>query len=107
MATQRTPPKKKAQQLAKHLRCERPDYTYLKKLFYHLRNELEVEVKTKPKKLPTVPSEEEIQRLYDVVWKSKRFGDMVIKLFYTLEYASVNWSTFVYLMWTFQSVRYG
>ena len=78
MTNQRVPPKKKAQQLAKYLRGERPDYNYLKKLFYHLRNELEVEVPTKPKKLPTVPSEEEIQRLYEAVWKSKCFGDMVI-----------------------------
>ena len=78
MTNQRVPPKKKAQQLAKYLRNERPDYNYLKKLFYHLRNELEVEVPTKPKKLPTVPSEEEIQRLYEAVWKSKCFGNMVI-----------------------------
>jgi integrase/recombinase XerD len=78
MKVQRTPPKKKAQQLAKYLRSERPDYNYLKKIFYHLRNELEIKVPTKTKKLPTVPSSEEIQRLYEVVWKSKRFGDMVI-----------------------------
>jgi integrase/recombinase XerD len=78
MKVQRIPPKKKAQQLAKYLRSERPDYNYLKKIFYHLRNELEIKVPTKPKTLPTVPSSEEIQRLYEVVWKSKRFGDMVI-----------------------------
>lgn len=78
MSKQRVPPKKKAQQLAKHLRGERPDYNYLKKLFYHLRLELEVKVPTKPKTLPIVPSEEEIRRLYEAVWKSKRFGDMVI-----------------------------
>jgi integrase/recombinase XerD len=78
MINQRVPPKKKAQQLAKHLRSERPDYNYLKKLFYYLRRELEVEVPNKPKKLPTVPSEEEIQRLYEAVFQSKRFLDMVI-----------------------------
>ncbi|MHC4537315.1 MAG: tyrosine-type recombinase/integrase [Planctomycetota bacterium] len=78
MKAQRTPPKKKAQQLAKHLRSERPDYNYLKKLFYYLRHELEVEVPNKPKKLPLVPSEAEIRRLYEAVFQSKRFGDMVI-----------------------------
>jgi len=78
MKAQRTPPKKKAQQLAKHLRSERPDYNYLKKLFYYLRRELEVEVPNKPKKLPLVPSEVEIRRLYEAVFQSKRFGDMVI-----------------------------
>jgi integrase/recombinase XerD len=78
MEAQRTPPKKKAQQLAKYLRSERPDYNYLKKLFYYLRHELEVKVPTQPKKLPLVPSEAEIRRLYEAVWKSKRLGDMVI-----------------------------
>ncbi|MHC4536841.1 MAG: tyrosine-type recombinase/integrase [Planctomycetota bacterium] len=78
MMNQRVSPKKKAQQLAKHLRSERPDYNYLKKLFYYLRRELEVEVPTKPKKLPLVPSEAEIRRLYEAVFQSKRFGDMVI-----------------------------
>lgn len=78
MTTFRTPPKKKAMQLAKSLRHECPDYAYLKKVFYHLRNELEVNMKTLPKKLPIVPKEEEIQRFYQAVWKSKRFQDLVI-----------------------------
>jgi integrase/recombinase XerD len=78
MKTKRTPPKKKAQQLLKYLRHERPDYPYLKKIFYHLRHELEISIPTKPKKLPLVPSEEEIQRFYNTVWKSNRFQDMII-----------------------------
>ena len=78
MIAERTPPKKKAQQLSKHLRHERPDYVYLKKLFYHLCSELEIEVPAKPKRLPTVPKEEEIQRFYNAVFQSKRFGDLVI-----------------------------
>ncbi len=78
MIAERTAPKKKAKQLVKHLRYERPDYNYLRKLFYHLRNELEVEVPAKPQKLPAVPKEEEIQRFYDAVFQSKRFGDLVI-----------------------------
>ena len=43
-APQRTPPKRKARELAKHLRGERPDYAYLKEVFRHLRAELDVEV---------------------------------------------------------------
>ena len=50
----RTPAKRKARQLAKHLRPERPDYTYLKEVFRHLRDELGVEVTTTPAKLPYV-----------------------------------------------------
>ena len=39
-ATARTPAKQKARQLAKYLRGERPDYTYLKEVFRCLRAEL-------------------------------------------------------------------
>ena len=74
----RTSPKKKANQLAKYLRQERPDYDYLKKLFYYLRSELEVQVPTKTLKLPIVPTEEEIQQFYSVVWQSNRFADILI-----------------------------
>jgi hypothetical protein len=55
---QRTPAKRKARQLAKHLRGEHPDYAYLKEVFRHLRDELGVEVTTAPAKLPYVPSQE-------------------------------------------------
>jgi hypothetical protein len=40
----RTPAKRKARELAKHLRGERPDYTYLKEVLRHLRAELDVPV---------------------------------------------------------------
>ena len=78
MKVKRTSPKKKANQLAKYLRQERPDYDYLKKLFYYLRSELEVQVPTKTLKLPIVPTEEEIQQFYSVVWQSNRFADILL-----------------------------
>ena len=74
----RTPAKKKARELAKYLRHERPDYDYLKALFKHLRDELDVQVKRAPQKLPDVPTEEEIERYYQAVWKSRNFQDIVI-----------------------------
>lgn len=74
----RTPVKKKSKELAKYLRSERPDYTYLKRLFKQLRKELEVEVPRKNKKLPYVPSEDIIKKYYEVVWKSNNFQDMII-----------------------------
>ena len=49
---QRTPPKRKARQIAKYLRAERPDYPYLKELFRHLRTELGVAVTHQPDRLP-------------------------------------------------------
>ncbi len=78
MKNHRTSPKKLAKRLAKHLRGEHPDYAYLKKLFYYLRFELGVEVEIKEKKFPVVPTEEEIQRFYAVVWQSNRFQDILI-----------------------------
>jgi integrase/recombinase XerD len=68
----RTPAKRKARELAKHLRAERPDYAYLKEVVRHLRAELEIEVQRVPKRLPYVPTEDEIRRFYSAVWKERR-----------------------------------
>ncbi|ETR66132.1 MAG: integrase family protein [Candidatus Magnetoglobus multicellularis str. Araruama] len=50
----------------------------MKALFKHLRDELGVKVTRAPKKLPDVPTEEEIERYYKAVWKSQNFHNMVI-----------------------------
>lgn len=89
----RTPARKKAKQLAKHLRGERPDYAYLKQVFKHLREELEVEPEKAPKKLPYVPTEEEIRSFYEIVWRSRRTQDVV--LIKTLLYTGVRVSELV------------
>nr|WP_148271448.1 tyrosine-type recombinase/integrase [Desulfosporosinus acidiphilus] len=60
------------------MRGERPDYAYLKILFQHLRAELEVEIPRSNKKLPYVPTEEDLKKYYDIVWKSRNFQDMMI-----------------------------
>lgn len=79
MDNKRTPAKKKAKELAKYLRAERPDYNYIKSVFRYLRDELEITVmRQNPERLPDVPSEEEIERYYNAVWKSQDFQDMVI-----------------------------
>jgi integrase/recombinase XerD len=84
----RTPAKRKARQLAKHLRGERPDYAYLKEVFRHLRDELDVPVTTTPAKLPYVPTEAELRRYYQTVWTARRGGDIV--LIKTLLYTGVR-----------------
>jgi integrase/recombinase XerD len=89
----RTPARRKARQLAKYLRAERPDYAYLKDVFRHLREELGVEVARAPKKLPYVPTEAEIRAFYEAVWKARRAGDVI--LIKTLLYTGVRVSELV------------
>lgn len=89
----RTPAKQKARQLAKHLRGERPDYAYLKEVFRCLRAELDVAVPRAPKRLPAVPTEDEIRRFYEAVWHGRRLGDAV--LIKTLLYTGVRVSELV------------
>ncbi|MDP9350402.1 MAG: tyrosine-type recombinase/integrase [Chloroflexota bacterium] len=89
----RTPAKKKARELAKHLRGERPDHDYLKQVFRYLREELEVEPPREPKTLPYVPSEEEVRRYYKTVWEARRTGDVV--LIKTLMYTGARVSELV------------
>ncbi len=70
--------KQKAKQVAKLLRSERPDYFYLKELFRQLRLELKVTVEQKAKKLPYVPSEEEVNNYYELVWNAQNVAHMVL-----------------------------
>lgn len=91
--TVRTSPSKMAKQLTKYLRPERPDYNYLRNLFRHLRKELDVPVTTAPKKLPIVPSEEEIKKYYEVVWQAKNIQHMV--MIKTLLYTGIRVSELI------------
>jgi len=91
---QRTPAKKKAHELAKYLRGEHPDYTYLKSVFRYLRTELEIQSpKTSTDLLPDVPTEEEIQRYYEAVWHTRNMQDMV--MIKTLLYTGVRVSELI------------
>jgi len=89
----RTPPKQKARALARQLRGEHPDYAYLKEVFRHLRAELAIEIPRTPRRLPPVPSEEELRRYYQAVWQARNVGDMV--LIKTLLYTGVRVSEVV------------
>lgn len=93
MSEARTPAKQKARELARYLRGERPDYEYLKQVFRHLRTELEIAIPRQSQRLPQVPSDEEIRRYYETVWRTRNFGDMV--LIKTLLYTGVRVSELV------------
>ena len=91
----RTPARKKARELARQLRGERPDYAYLKEVFRCLRAELEIPVPHGSKRLPAVPTEDEIRRFYEAVWHGRRLGNAV--LVKTLLYTGVRVSELVAL----------
>ncbi|TDE84617.1 hypothetical protein E0686_16250 [Deinococcus sp. S9] len=74
----RTPAKKKARELAKLLRAERPDYAYLKEEFRYLRTELEVTVPGPSRHLPWVPTEEQVRAFYEAVWRTRRTANLVL-----------------------------
>lgn len=89
----RTPPSKMAKQLTKYLRPQRPDYNYLRDLFRHLRKELDVPVTTNPKRLPVIPTEEEIKKYYEAVWQAKNIEHMV--MIKTLLYTGIRVSELI------------
>ena len=70
--------REKAQRIARSLRKEEPDYYYLKELFRHLRNELNIKVTRQSKHLPYVPTESEITNYYDIVFKSNNMQNVII-----------------------------
>src|SRR5258708_35325509 len=86
--SQRTSALKKAKQLVRHFRNEQPDYAYLKRVFYHLRQALGVEVPRASRPLPIVPDEEAIRRYYEAILHARREQDLVI--FKTLLYTGVR-----------------
>jgi len=93
MSEGRTPAKKKARELARYLRSERPDYAYLKSVFRALRAELGVPVPGPSRRLPDTPSEAEIRRYYETVWQARHGPDLV--LIKTLLYTGVRVSELV------------
>lgn len=89
----RTPMEKKVKQIVKLLKDEHPDYHYMRTLFSLVRKELDVVVLRKGKKLPYVPTEDELKSFYTTVWQSRNMQNvMIIK---TLVYTGVRVSEFV------------
>lgn len=74
----RTPMSQKAKKIAKLLRDERPDYHYMRALFQLVRKELDVVVLRKGKKLPYVPTEDELKSFYTTVWQSRNMQNIII-----------------------------
>ena len=75
---ERSPTKNIVKKICKILRDERPDYIYLRDLFKKVRYELEIEVTTNTKRLPYMPTEEELRRYYHVVWQTRNVKHMLL-----------------------------
>lgn len=74
----RTPTKDIVKKIGKILRDERPNYVYLRDLFKKIREELCIEVTTKAKNLPYVPTEEELKHYYTGVWQTRNVKHMIL-----------------------------
>lgn len=84
----RTPTKDIVKKISKILRDERPDYIYLRDLFKKIREEFNIVVTTQTKRLPYVPTEEELKRYYNIVWQTRNTKHMV--LIKTLLYTGIR-----------------
>jgi integrase/recombinase XerD len=92
----RTPVKEKAKQLIKLLKAEHPDYNYLREIFRQIRKDLNIQVNASTtKKLPQVPTEEEIAKYYEAVWKSRNMQHVV--MIKTLLYTGVRVTELIHI----------
>lgn len=74
----RAPTKEIVKKISKILRDERPDYLYLRDLFKKIRQEFDIEVTKQPKRLPYVPTEQELMQYYKIVWQTRNIKHMVL-----------------------------
>ena len=84
MAT-RLPPKTMAKKLVRVLRAQHPDYPYLKKVFQHTRELLDVSPAPQTTRLPELLTEAELVAFYDAVWHARQLthGAMLKLLLFT------------------------
>lgn len=76
--TARISPKEMAKKLVKLLRSSRPDYLYLKQVFKHTRQMLEVNVEKSRKRLPELLTDQELVAFYEAVWNARNTSHLVM-----------------------------
>lgn len=76
--TERIAPKEMAKKLVKLLRPNRPDYLYLKQVFKHTRQMLEVNVEKSRKRLPELLIDSELIAFYEAVWNARNTSHLVM-----------------------------
>ena len=75
---ERVPPKEMARKIALKLRPQRPDYQYLKQVFFHIRRLLEVTPEKGEKRLPELLTNEELKDFYEAVFSARNHEHMVM-----------------------------
>ena len=75
---ERVPPKEMAKKLARLLRSQRPDYLYLKLVFKHVRQMLEVTAEKSRKRLPELLTDQELVAFYEAVWNARNTDHLVM-----------------------------
>jgi integrase/recombinase XerD len=76
--TERIPPKEMAKKLVKLLRPNRPDYLYLKQVFKHTRQILEINVEKSRQRLPELLTDTELVAFYEAVWNARNTNHLVM-----------------------------
>lgn len=76
--TERLSPKEMAKKLVKLLRPNRPDYLYLKQVFKHTRQMLEINVEKSRKHLPELLTDTELVAFYEAVWNARNTNHLVM-----------------------------
>ncbi|MCP4473894.1 MAG: tyrosine-type recombinase/integrase [Gammaproteobacteria bacterium] len=90
-----TSAKKMAKRISKLIAPENPNYDYIRDLFRYVRQELNIPVTTIPKRLPYVPTEEEIRKFYQAVWEAKETKHLL--LIKVLLYTGVRVSELIHI----------
>ena len=75
---ERIPPKAMAKKLVRVLRRQHPDYHYLKRVFQHTRELLDVDAMPRGKRLPELLTDKELVAFYDTVWNARQLTHMVM-----------------------------
>lgn len=76
---ERIPPKKMAQKVTNLLRKQRPDPSYVKKVFQYVREDLGIKgCAVRSKRLPELMTNEELKRFYEAVWFSSNRSHMIM-----------------------------
>jgi integrase/recombinase XerD len=75
---ERIAPKEMAKKLVKLLRPNRPDYLYLKQVFKHTRQMLDVTVEKSRKRLPELLTDTELIAFYEAVWNARNTNHLVL-----------------------------